>query len=333
MLGYGALTRAKPCSISCTVTSFVLSNRPPRPAVRRALWKRPWVVASAVLLLGVAVVVRHEKRSVEADVHPVRIQMSAATRASILAALPGVRDATLHTKDGLALSGWFAPGTNGAAVVLTPGAWSNRSQLAPEAERLHRAGYGVLIYDLRASGESEGDLCTWGDRERNDVEAGVDFVASQPGVEHVGAIGFSIGAYALSSAAADDRRIEAFVLEGATPSVREGEQWEDRAYHGLMAPTLQIYRLYGVDIDAIDVVAALRRMAPRPTLVVIGSDDPFIPRWMTDEIVAAAPEPKAEYTVVGAKHGGYAEAGGAAYLDRVAQFFDRYLVGAGARTP
>jgi dienelactone hydrolase len=310
------------------VVTFVTSNRPPDKRSRRA---RTWLLvgALAVALAG-ALGVRQVKRAVEIDVHPVRVRMGSAERVATRASLPGARDVTLHTADGLALAGWYAPGTKDAAVVFTHGAWSNRSQLAPEAARLLARGYGVLVYDLRASGDSEGDLCTWGDRERRDVEAAVEFVASQPGVAHVGGVGFSIGAYALSEAAAKDRRIEAIVLLGATPSLREGAEYADRSNHGLLVePTMLMYRMYGLDVDDINVVSPLRAMSPRPTLIVIGSEDPFIPRWMTDEVVAAAPESKAEYTVMGAAHGEYAKSGGEAYLQRVTGFFERYLAPGG----
>jgi fermentation-respiration switch protein FrsA (DUF1100 family) len=183
--------------------------------------------------------------------------------------------------------------------------------------------YGVLLYDSRASGDSEGKLYTWGDREREDVRAAVDFLAGQPAVKRIGALGFSVGAYSLSGAALKDDRIEAIVLEGASPSLSEAEEWDDRPYGLWVAyPTRLLYRWYGVRFEEVDVVGPLRAMSPRPTFVVIGSADPYIPRWMTEEVFASARGRKALYVVEGAEHGGYARAGGDAYLNRVADFFD-----------
>jgi fermentation-respiration switch protein FrsA (DUF1100 family) len=198
--------------------------------------------------------------------------------------------------------------------------------MMPEAEALAARGYAVLLYDSRANGNSEGSTCTWGDRERDDVAAGVDYAAAQPGVRRIGAVGFSVGAYSVSGAAAQDPRIAAVVLEAATPSLREGEDWDDRPYGPLLSyPTLWLYRWYGLRISEIDVVAALRKMLPRPVLVVVGSLDPFVPSWMTDEVFAAAPDPKSVYVVPGAGHGGYTKAAGLAYVDRLVSFFDGAL--------
>jgi pimeloyl-ACP methyl ester carboxylesterase len=206
------------------------------------------------------------------------------------------------------------------------GAWSNRAAMLPEATALAARGYGVLLYDSRANGNSEGDTCTWGDRERDDVAAGVDYVAAQPGVQRIGAVGFSVGAYSVSGAAARDPRIGAVVLEGTTPSLREGEDWADRPYGPVLSyPTQLLYRWYGLRISEIDVVAALRTMVPRPVLIVIGALDPYVPSWMTDEVFAAAPDPKSLYVVPGAGHGGYAKAAGPAYVDRLVSFFDEAL--------
>ncbi|MGO9838041.1 MAG: alpha/beta hydrolase [Polyangiaceae bacterium] len=225
------------------------------------------------------------------------------------------------------LAGWYAHGKNGAAVVLVHGAWSNRVAMLPEATELAAHGYGVLLFDSRADGNSEGDTCTWGDRERDDVVAGVDFVAAQPDVRRIGAVGFSVGAYSVSGAAARDPRIGAMILEAATPSLREAEDWDHRPYGALLTyPTELMYRWQGgLRIPEINVVAALKSMIPRPVLIVVGSLDPFVLPWMTDEVVAAAPPAKALYVVPGAGHGGYAKAAGAAYLSRLTSFFDEAL--------
>jgi fermentation-respiration switch protein FrsA (DUF1100 family) len=283
------------------------------------------IAAASVLLAAVFLFARHIWRGVLSDVHPARRLLTPAEVAQAKRELPTLTDVALRTSDGLRLSGWYAPGNNGAAVVLVHGAWSNRAALLTEAVRLSRHGYGVLLYDARASGDSEG-TCTWGDRERGDVAAAVDFLAAQPEVKRIGALGFSIGASAVSGAAAKDARIRAIVLEGATSSLREAED-ADHSLYGVLAayPTRLVYRAYGVRFEEVDVVAALKAMAPRPVLVAIGSADPYVFRWMTDEVFAAAPEPKSLYVVPGAGHGDYVPTGGDAYLDTLVAFFDGSL--------
>jgi uncharacterized protein len=280
----------------------------------------------ATMALGILALVAYVARqwhTVSPLVHPTRLRIDPQKRAEAQRLLPGLVDVDLRARDAVRLSGWYTPGTNGAAILFAHGVWSNRTAFLPEAARLAERGYGVLLYDSRAHGESDGDTCTWGDRERADVAAAVDFLASRPEVQRLGAVGLSIGSYAVALAAERDARLRAIVLEGATPSFREGEAWDESAFKANV--DFALYHAYGLRIDDINVVASLHKMAPRPVLVVVGSADPYIPPWMSDEVLAAAPEPKALYVVRGAGHGGYVAAAGNSYLDRLLAFFDDSL--------
>ena len=131
---------------------------------RRILQRPAWLGAAgaaAVALVCCLLAVRTYRQAV-AMLHWGRAPVPPAARG----VLAGVRDAAFRTKDGLVLKGWFAPGARRDAVVLIHGLGGNRAQLVPEAAILLRHGHGVLLYDSRASGESEGDTATWGDRER-----------------------------------------------------------------------------------------------------------------------------------------------------------------------
>ncbi|GAB4512527.1 MAG: hypothetical protein OHK0046_12200 [Anaerolineae bacterium] len=99
-------------------------------------------------------------------------------------------DVTLSTSDGIALSGWYLPTQNNSAIVMAHGLHANRAQVWNLARGLHDHGYGVILFDLRAHGESEGTVFTQG---WLDIRAAVDYLTSQ-GVERIGAYGFSLGA-------------------------------------------------------------------------------------------------------------------------------------------
>ena len=64
-----------------------------------------------------------------------------------------------ETADGLTLKGWYVPSRNGAAVIAAPGRAGSQRQ----ARMLARHGYGVLLFDRRGEGESDGDpnACGW----------------------------------------------------------------------------------------------------------------------------------------------------------------------------
>ena len=61
-------------------------------------------------------------------------------------------EVTLTTNDRLKLVGWYIPSQNRAAVILLHGYGGNRLGVMYHAEALANQGYGVLMYDQRASG-------------------------------------------------------------------------------------------------------------------------------------------------------------------------------------
>jgi len=74
--------------------------------------------------------------------------------------LPGARDVTLHTKDGLTLDAWFVPALGGRdremAVLVAPGNGGNRLGRADFAKQLSRRGLAVLLLDYRGYGGNPG---------------------------------------------------------------------------------------------------------------------------------------------------------------------------------
>jgi hypothetical protein len=61
-------------------------------------------------------------------------------------------DVSFRTSDGLELRGWYVPSKNGAAVIAFPG----RKGPQAHTRMLARHGYGVLLFDRRGEGESDG---------------------------------------------------------------------------------------------------------------------------------------------------------------------------------
>lgn len=82
------------------------------------------------------------------------------------------REVGLRSTDGVALAGWWVP-DQGAdrAAVLVHGWGGNRADpnVLETARIYNRAGYAVLMIDLRGHGESGGDRRTLGYRETRDV--------------------------------------------------------------------------------------------------------------------------------------------------------------------
>jgi uncharacterized protein len=84
---------------------------------------------------------------------------------------------------------------------------------------LARHGYGVLIFDRRGEGESDGDPnpYAWDDGEK-DLLAAIEFLKLRPDVEpgRIGGIGLSVGGETFLQTAAHSDDLAAVVSEGAT---------------------------------------------------------------------------------------------------------------------
>jgi uncharacterized protein len=128
--------------------------------------------------------------------------------------------------DGLELAGWYRPSRNGAAVVVVHGGSSDRKGSANHASMLARHGYGVLLYDARGRGESDGSENNYGWDWSKDIAGALDFLKSREDVDpaRIGAVGLSTGADALIDVAPDRPDIAALVTDGAAASSFEDGQ-------------------------------------------------------------------------------------------------------------
>lgn len=259
--------------------------------------------------------------------HPPR---EVAARPEATGELAGLEDVAFTTADGLTLRGWYVPSRSRAAVVLVHGFAGHRAQLLFEARALARAGHGVLLFDLRAHGESDGDRVTWGDSERRDVKAALDFVSARPDVDpaRVGLFGFSMGGTTALLVASEDTRVKAVAAAGAYPAL-EADVYSGYGRWGALSaePVLWTLRRAGVDVDAVRPIDGLCRLDGRPLLLVNSDVDPDAPAKLQASLFRAACEPKALWVVEGAGHGEYEKVAPEEYERRLRQHFGQALLG------
>ena len=256
-----------------------------------------------------------------------RLTPAEQTRARAL--LTGLEDVQFRTADGLLLRGWYQASRNGAAVIFLHGGGSNRTWFLPDAVALARQGFGVLLYDARACGESEGRLQTWGEQEQLDLRAALDYLAARPDVDaaRIGVDGFSVGSTTASLAAAADPRVHALVLNAIWPSLGEELRYKLGRFQGpgLAKGLERQIATAGVSVDAVRPIARIGLYAPRPLLIVAGDQDRDTPLAQVQRVFDAAGGDKQLYVVPGAAHGNYLATAGPAYLARIVDFFQRTL--------
>lgn len=279
------------------------------------------------LVAGASIIAFRYARAATRSLAFPRRHVTAADRRAAEASLGPLEDVALHTEDGLVLRGWYAPSKNRAAIVFVHGGSGNRMQLLPEAAAVAKRGFGVLVYDSRASGESDGELVTWGATERRDLRAAVDFLVARHDVDpkRVGAHGLSIGASTVALGASEDPRIGAVLLNATWTSLEDEVRWKFGKFGALStAAALHAFREAGIDPGQVRPIDEIARVAPRPLFIATGDRDTDTPVTAMQRLFDAAGAPKEMWIVPGAEHGGYADVS-AEYTARVAAFFERSL--------
>ena len=241
-------------------------------------------------------------------------------------------DATFTTGDGVRLSGWYIPSTNGAAIVVLHGASSTRSAVLDQAAVLARHGYGVLLYDARGMGRSSGRAMNFGWYGDRDLAAAIDFLTTRPDVDpqRIAAVGESMGGEEAIGAMAGDHRLRAVVAEGATNRVAGDWGWladrygvRGRVQQGVQWLTYQLTDLLSDTPAPISLRDAVTT-ANRPVLLITAgnvSDETNAARY----IKSGAPSRVEIWTVPGANHTGGLHTQPAEWEQQVTSFLGEAL--------
>jgi putative redox protein len=201
----------------------------------------------------------------------------------------------MFSSDGVELAGHLArprsgPGTFLPGLVICHGYPPERgggrlsARSFPElADRIAtELGWFVLVFTFRGCGDSDGDFSLGG--WLDDLQAASRFLRGVEGVRGVWAAGFGTGgALALCAAAADDE-IKGVAAMGAPADF---DDWANHPRRLLQhARDVDIIHardfpasidLWARDLRDIRAVSCASRLAPRPLLLMHGSDDDAVP--------------------------------------------------------
>ena len=253
-----------------------------------------------------------------------------AARAAVPAARLGAayEKVTFRTSDGLTLHGWYVPSRNRAAVISAPG----RTDSQKPARMLVRHGYGVLLFDRRGEGESQGDPNIFGWGAEQDLNAAVAFLQGRADVDRnrIGGIGLSVGGETLLQTAAQSDGLGAVVSDGAgSRSIREDLARPGTDKWGEVPTTLVMTAgtaLFSNQMPPPELGSLVRRIAPRPVLFIYGEHDQSNVVDLTPRYYRIAGEPKALWRVPGASHTGGVDTHPREYERRIIAFFDHALL-------
>lgn len=215
-------------------------------------------------------------------------------------------DVSFKTTDGLVLRGWWIPGTLHETVVMVHGLGGNRDEPLSRSAYLHQAGYNLLVFDLRGSGQSDGSGPTMGYMEPVDVKAAVA-EARRLDSGPIALFGYSLGGASVIEAGAVDPDVAVVIDDSGFSSAAEV----------ILARFTEITRLPATPLAAgvigfgtldfgtspwnIQPLAMASRLK-KPLLVIVGGEDTVVPPAEGLAIFNAAAGPKQLLEVPAAGH-------------------------------
>jgi uncharacterized protein len=238
----------------------------------------------------------------------------------------------ITTGDGLRLSGWWLPQEKPKGVIITcHGHTGRKDDMLGIGTSAWRAGYAVLLFDFRGRGNSDPWPNSLISREVDDLLAAVAWAQARQPDAPIGVVGFSMGAAVSILATAQEPAIQALVADSPFTSVNDVVADGVRRVLRLPAEPMvtlaeeYIARRHGYRFRQVRPIDVVAQIAPRPVLIIHGTDDTVIPVHHGRAMYEAAQEPKQLWICEGVDHCGAYFLDRATYVQRVIAFFEQSL--------
>ncbi len=235
--------------------------------------------------------------------------------------------------NGEEIASWLVQGRPGAGVILLlHGVRSSRWQMVERAKFLKQSGYSILLIDLPAHGESDGEHITYGLEETQGVVAALKFIRKKFPDEKIGIIGASLGAatavFAQNLPATPTADV--MVLESMFPTLADATGDRMELLFGKRARWLAVFLLWqlplrlGISAVELQPIESLKKLK-MPVLIASGSVDRHTTVAETQRIFSAANAPKEIWIVEGAAHQDLHAFAPAAYQAKVSKFLEKHF--------
>lgn len=218
----------------------------------------------------------------------------------------------VQTNDGLKLHGTYFPQGNEKKVVLCFHGYTSegmKDYLALSDYYLKK-GYGLLLVDERAHGESEGEYIGFGCLDRQDALCWLDWIVERCG-ENVEILmhGTSMGGATvlMASGLTLPPQVKGIISDCGFTSPKEvfthvmHSMYHLPAFPVIPAANVINKRLAGYGMDECNAAREVRK-ATVPILMIHGDADTFVPVSMCEEIYENIASPKQKLIVAGAAH-------------------------------
>jgi alpha-beta hydrolase superfamily lysophospholipase len=234
--------------------------------------------------------------------------------------------------EGLQLEAYYIPTTKDSAlatIIMVHGIRAYKEYFIRKTPDLAAQGYNIVLVDLRAHGDSEGKFCTFGIKEKHDIKALVDVLASKYNAQNIGIWGQSLGGAVALQSLAFDRRLQFGIIESTFSNFEKVAH----DYIKRMGPFLpewyrnfMIYRgeqMAGIKAEDGNPMDAAKNVT-QPVLLIHGTADNRISfEYAKENFVALKSKKKEFLPIEGALHTNVWQVGGEAYFERIYGFIDQ----------
>ena len=237
-------------------------------------------------------------------------------------------DLSLTSCDGLCLRGHLLSAKEDKGVILFFHGYHSaaRRDFSIQAQALHKEGYHLLFVEQRANGDSEGRYSCFGIKERLDVRDWAQLAARRFPTLPIALFGLSMGGASVLMAANTELppSVRALIADCPFTSPYEIIARTLRYRHKIYPyPVIYFMNLWskllaGFSFWALHVRETLRENS-RPTLLIHGKDDRFVPTEMSIRAKEGNAASTELFLVSGARHG-------QAILFETNEYIDRLLL-------
>ena len=183
------------------------------------------------------------------------------------------------SSDGIRIAGWWIPGPDigpdGPTVVIVHGYGDNKSGMLDYAAFLHDR-FNLVMFDLRNSGQSTGELTTQGNAEQRDLAAMLDWVVRTKAPSQLVVFGQSMGGHTAINVVARDPRVAALILDSThdrlatAMSARIGNAGYPFGEVGFLTVALGSWIRSGEFVLGSDPIEAIDELGDRSVLLLQG---------------------------------------------------------------
>ncbi len=243
---------------------------------------------------------------------------------------------SVFSAEGFNLKAYFIQSDdekNKGTVILLHGIRGSKESYLSSSALLAKHGYNSLVIDLRAHGESQGDFCTFGSKEKMDISLWIDELQNKLGADHtIGIWGHSLGGAIAIQSLEFDSRLSFGIIESTFSDLKSTIHDYMGQNFGFNLPFLTDFLIYRAgDIAEFDVFEVQPRESvehiEQAVLLVHGEEDDQIDiSYARMNFKRLLSKRKRFLSIPKAKHSNLWEVGGKAYFNQIIGFINQQVV-------